>query len=202
MGNAVMGLLGGGLLLAAVSMTASIADRSDVPVEAISGTTVAVAVGAAAVVAAGLIALAVTKNRDVLLLSALATVLLLLTIAGLFSIGIVVLPFTIGAIYLLVRRSSGRRGLSPALVAGPAISVALSVLWIIWIQEPLVQCGQGGVTTTSRPWWNNASSSGQSTSGHVDRELVTTGTIETPAGKYVFRCTDGKLTQFRHIGRG
>lgn len=201
-GSALAGLLAGGVLLVSVSMAASIADRSDIPVEAISGTTVAVALGAVVLVAIGVIAFAVTKNRDIVLLSALSMMLLLLTIAGLLSIGIFVLPFTIGAIYLVVRRASGRAGLTRALLAGPAIAIGLSLLWVVWIQPPLVECNQSGVTTHSRPWWNSGSSSGEGGSSVGGSAEVSRGTVETPSGRYVFTCRGEELVQFRRIGDG
>ncbi len=201
-GSALAGLLAGGLLLVSVLMAASIADRSDVPVEAISGTTVTVAIGAAVLVGIGVIAFTVTKNRDIVLLSALSMLLLLLTIAGLFSIGILVLPLTMGAIYLLIRRASGRNGLTRALLAGPAIAIGLSVLWVVWVQPPLVECTDAGASTSSRPWWTSGGSSGEGSSGMQSGGVVTSGTLNTPSGRYVFRCTDGELTQFRRIGRG
>ena len=207
-GSALAGLLAGGLLLVAVSMAASIADRSDVPVEAISGTTMAVAFGAAVLVGIGVIAFAVTKNRDIVLLSALSMMLVLLTIAGLFSIGILVLPFTIGAIYLLVRRTAGRKGLARALLAGPAIAIGLSVLWVVWVQPPLVQCTDVGAQVSSRPWWTSGGSSGES-SGGTDSATgmqsdgqTTKGTFGTPAGRYIFSCRGDELVQFRRIGDG
>lgn len=200
-GNAVVGLLGAGLLLAAGLMAASIVSRADVPVEAISGATVSVAIGAASVVAVGVTALAITKTRDIMLLAALTTTLTLLTIVGLFSAGVLVLPLALGALYLLIRRCSGRRGFWPSLFAGSGVAVGLAVLWITWIQQPLVECGSGGAITRSRPWWdNNGSSSGQSASRRVGGNLVTSGWIDTPAGRYVFLCTDGELTQFRRSG--
>src|SRR5688572_12403800 len=108
-------------------MTASIVERSDVPVEALSGRTVAVAVGAALLVAIGVVISAFSKAREVVFLSAAAVILLLISVAGLFSIGIFVLPFAVGAIYLLARRARGRTGLLPSLVAGPAIAIGLSL---------------------------------------------------------------------------
>lgn len=200
MGSALAGLLAGGLLLVSVSMAASIADRSDVPVEAVSGTTVAVALAAVALVGIGVIAFAVTKNRDIVLLSALAMLLLLLTIAGLFSIGILVLPFTIGAIYLLIRRASGRAGLTRSLLAGPAIAVGISVLWVVWVQPPLVECNESGVSTSSRPWWGSGGESGEGSMSVESGREVSRGTLDTPSGRYIFSCRDGELIQFRRIG--
>ena len=199
-GSALAGLLAGSLLLASVSMAASIADRADVPVEAITGTMVTLAVGAVVLVGIGVITLAVSKNRDILLLSALATLLVLATIAGLFSIGILVLPFAVGAIYLLIRRASGRAGLPGPLLAGPAIAIGLSVLWVVWVQSPLVECAESGVTTSSRPWWNSGAESGEgsSTSAEGDGQ-ASRGTIETPDGRYVFTCQGDELTRFRRI---
>lgn len=198
-GSAVAGLLAGGLLLVSVSMAASIAGRSDVPVEAVSGTTVAVALGAVALVGIGVIALAVTRNRDIVVLSAVSTLLLLLTIAGLFSIGILVLPFTIGAIYLLIRRASGRAGLTRALLAGPAIAVGISVLWVVWVQPPLVECGESGVTTNSRPWWGSGGDAGEGSMSTESGREVSRGTLVTPSGRYVFSCRGEELIQFRRI---
>ena len=200
MGGALAGLLAGGLLLVSVWMAASIADRSDVPVEAISGTTVTVALGAVVLVAIGLIALAVTKNRDIVLLSGLSMMLLLLTVAGLFSIGVLVLPFTIGAIYLLIRRASGRTGLTRALLAGPAIALGLSVLWVVWVQPPLVECTESGVTTSSRPWWSSGGESGEGSMSVESGQQVSGGTMDTPSGRYVFSCRGDELIQFRRIG--
>ena len=196
------GLLGGGLLLVAASMAASIADRADVPVEAVSATTVTVAVGAVILVGAGVLAFALSKSRDIVLLSAAATFLILLSIAGLFSIGLLVLPFAVGAVFLLVRRSSGRGGLVPSLFAGPAIAVGLSLLFVVWVQPPVVECTEGGASTNSRPWWSEGTSSGEETSVQGGAGRASSGSIETPSGRYVFRCTDGELTQFRPIGRG
>ena len=196
----MVGLLAGGLVLVSISMVISIADRSDVPVEAISGTTVAVAVGAAVLVAMGVIALAVTKNRDIVLLSALSTMLLLLTVAGMFSIGILVLPFTVAAIYLLIRRVSGRTGLVRSLLAGPAIAIVLLVVWAVWVQPPLVECNESGVRTSSRPWWGGGGGSGEGSVSTQSGREVSRGTIDTPSGRYVFSCRGEDLIQFRRIG--
>lgn len=199
-GGAAAGIIGGGLLLAAVSMAASIVDRADVPVEMISGRMVTLAVGAAILVATGVLYLALTKNRDLVLLSGAAALLLLASVAGMFSIGLLVLPFAVGAIYLVARRSKGRQGIAAALLAGPAIAAGLSLLLIIWVQPPVVECLENGVATNSRPWWDSGSSSGEGASRHSQfGESVSTGTLETPEARYVYRCTDGKLTQFRPI---
>lgn len=199
-GSALAGLIGGGVLLAAVTMAASIADRSDVPVEAISRTMVTVALVAVVVVAIGIISFAVTKNRDIVLLSGLSMLLVLVTIAGLFSVGILVLPFTIGAIYLLIRRASGRTGLVRALLAGPVIAIGLSVLWVIWVQPPLVECNESGVTTSSRPWWGSGGESGEESGSVAGGGQISRGTLQTPGGRYVFSCRGDQLIQFRRIG--
>ena len=201
-GSALVGVLAGGLLLVSVSMAASLADRADVPVEAVSGTTLTVAFAAVILVGAGVIILATTKNRDIVLLSGVSVLLLLLTIAGLFSIGVLVLPFTVGAIFLLVRRSSGRSGLAGALLAGPAIAVGLSVLWVVWVQPPLVECGESGATTNSRPWWNSGGESGEGSISGEGGPQVSRGTLDTPSGRYVFSCRGRELVQFRRIDAG
>lgn len=199
-GAAAAGLVGGALLLGATVMTASIVDRSDVPVEAVSATTVAVSIAAALLVVAGVVVMALTKHRDVLLLAAAATILVLLSVVGLFSIGVLVAPFAVGAIYLLLRRSAGRTGLVLPLVAGPVIAVGLSILLIVWIQPPLVECRDGGAATSSRPWWSTGTSSGQGSSSVAGTEDASTGTLETPWGSYVFRCEGSDLTEFRRRG--
>ena len=181
-------------------MAASIADRSDVPVEAISRTMVTVALVAVVLVAIGVISFAVTKNRDIVLLSGLSMLLVLVTIAGLFSVGILVLPFTIGAIYLLIRRASGRTGLVRALLAGPVIAIGLSVLWVIWVQPPLVECNESGVTTSSRPWWGSGGESGEGSGSVAGGGQISRGTLQTPGGRYVFSCRGDELIQFRRIG--
>ncbi|HUR49463.1 MAG TPA: hypothetical protein VMY88_08080 [Acidimicrobiales bacterium] len=199
-GNALVGSLGAALLLGAAAMAASIVRRSEVPVEAISRTTVAVSIGAAVVVAAGVLLLALIPHRDLVVLSMIASILILVSVVGLFSIGILVLPFAGGAVYLAARRGAGRSRVAPAVIAGPATGIALAVLFVVWVQPPLVECTEAGASTTSRPWWSTGTSCGEGSSTVSDGADVSSGSVETPSGNFTFRCRDGELTQFRPSG--
>jgi len=181
------------VVLAALAMMASLVGRVGEPVEAVSPLTLGVALGASLFALVGASVLATARHHDAALLSAIVSILMIGAVLSLFSIGIVLLPLAIVTLVLLVRRVQGRKGLAAPLLAGPAVSVGLAVLSVIWVQPPLVECHQNGVGANSRPWWGSSSGSGeQSPSGGV-----ATGSIETPSGRYVYRCEGQRLTEFR-----
>ena len=181
------------LLGAAASMTVGVIGRAGTPVEMVTPTVIAVAVGGALLVAGGVLLLGITTERDIALLALLSSALIVTTVLGLFSVGIVVLPFAIASVVLLVRRASGRERLAIPLLTGPVVVVGLAVVLVIWVQSPVVECRDDGVATSSRPWWSGGGSSGSSTSS---RDRVTTGSVETPDGSYFFRCEGSELTRF------
>ncbi len=193
------------VVLAAVAMMASVAGRSGEAVEAVSPLTLAMAAGGSALAVLGASALTLNRHRDVALLSAMASTLMAVAVLALFSVGVLVLPLAVVTLVRLVRRASGRRGIAVPLLAGPAIAVGLALLLVIWVQPPLVECQPNGVSQSSRPWWgsggNSGSGSSSGTGGSGSAELspsgVATGSIETPSGRYVFRCEGGKLVEFR-----
>lgn len=180
------------------AMVLDIAFRSSEAIEGVSPLTLAVAVTASVMGAAGAAAVVITRDRDLALLSAAASILLVAALA-LSIFGILVLPLIVATIIVLGRRSSGRRRTALALISGPAIAIGLAVLLAIWVQPPLVECGERRVTTTSRPWWDGGSSSGASSFSKSGAN-VSTGSIATPSGRYEYLCEGGKLTHFRRAG--
>lgn len=138
--------------------------------------------------------LAVSRNGDVVLLSATASMLMIVAVLTLFSVGILVLLLAVVTLVLLGRRTSGRRGLTVPLVAGPAAAVGLAVLLVIWVQPPLVECHEHGASASSRPWWSSGNGTGEVSASGAS---VATGSIETPSGRYVYRCDGRTLIEFR-----
>jgi hypothetical protein len=122
--------------------------------------------------------------------------LMIVAVLALFSVGMLVLPVAVVTLVLLGRRASGRGRLVVPLLAGPAVAVGLTVVFVIWVQPPLVECHEHGVTGNSRPWWESGGGIG---SGEVSPSgvSVATGSIETPSGRYVYRCKGPTLTEFR-----
>ncbi len=179
-------------------MVLDVARRSGEAIEAVSPPTLSVAVTASLAAMAGAAAVVITRDRDLALLSAAGSILVVGALA-LSIFGILVVPFIVATIIVFGRRSSGRRGIGVALISGPAIALGLAVLLAIWVQPPLVECGETGVTTASRPWWDSSSGSGTSSISKSGAN-VSTGSIETPSGTYVYGCEGGKLTKFRPTG--
>jgi hypothetical protein len=122
--------------------------------------------------------------------------LIIVAVLALFSVGILVLPLAVLTLIVLGRRASGRHRLAIPLLAGPAAAVGLTVVFGIWVQPPLIECHEHGVSTNSRPWWGSAGGSG---SGELSPSggSVATGSIETPSGRYVYRCEGRTLTEFQ-----
>lgn len=180
-------------------MVLDVARRSGEAIEAVSPTTLSVAVTASLAAMAGAAAVVITRDRDLALLSAAGSILVVGALALSTIFGILVVPLIVATIIVLGRRSSGRRGIGVALISGPAIALGLAVLLAIWVQPPLVECGETGVTTTSRPWWDSSSGSGTSSISKSGAN-VSTGSIETPSGTYEYGCEGGKLTKFRPTG--
>ena len=177
-------------------MVTSLIGRADEAVEAVSPLTLGVAVAGSVFALAGVSVLAMSRHRDLVLLSATASLLMIAAVLALFSVGILVLPLAVVTLVVLARRTSGRRGLAVPLLAGPAVALGLVVLFVIWVQPPLVECHERGVSATGRPWWGSGGSSGgeELTSSGVS---VATGSIDTPSGRYVYRCEGSTLTEFR-----
>ena len=192
----------GAVVITTAAMLTSVAGRAGEAVQAVTPLTVGVAVAGSVLAVGGAGALALTRHGDVALLSAAASMLMVVAVASLFSVGVLVLPFAVVTLVLLGRRLSERRGLAVALLAGPAVAVGLVVLFVIWVQPPLVECHQHGASGSTRPWWRTGSGAGtgagaDSAAVSASSPAVTTGSIETPSGRYVYRCEGGKLTEFR-----
>lgn len=180
---------------ASVAMLASIAARAGDAVEALSRLTLGVAVVSAACAVSGAAVCALSSHRDEVLLAVTASVLLVAAFA-LSIFGILLLPFVLGTVAVLGRRAVRRNGLALGVLAGPAVAVGLAVLVVIWAQPPLVDCRQDGVVGSSRPWWGTSSGSG-ATAGSSPSEAVSVGSIDTPSGRYAYRCEGSRLTEFR-----
>jgi hypothetical protein len=178
------------------AMVTSLVGRAGEAIEAVSPLTLGVAVGGSVLALVGATVLAMSRHRDLVLLSATASMLMIVAVLALFSVGFLALPLAVVTLVLLGRRTSGRQGLAVPLLAGPAVAVGLAVLFVIWVQPPLVECREHGVSGTSRPWWGSGSGSG---SGEVSPSgvSVATGSIETPSGRYVYRCEGRTLIEFR-----
>ena len=190
-------VLSAAIVVGVAGMVVSLAGRADRSVEAISPATMGVAVGGAAVavigVGTGLIA--TRRARDLTMLAFAA--------AGASFAELILLPVGLAVLIvagllwaLLIRRASGRSRAAVAVGAGVVAAFAVVALLIIWIQRPLVECRDDGVATRSRPWWD---SSGESSV--VGRRLpsggsVHTGTVETPRGRFVYRCEGTRLVTF------
>ena len=174
-------------------MITDIARRSDEPIEAVTPLTLRIAAAGAVLAVAGAVALATNRNRDLGLLSVAACVLMV-SVLALSIFGVLVLPVIVLTIVILGRRASGRRGVARALAAGPAVAVGVAALLVIWVQPPLVECHENGVSSTGRPWWNTSSGSGTSSISDV---ATSSGTIETPSGTYAYRCEGDTLVEFR-----
>jgi hypothetical protein len=186
------------IVVTEAAMVASLVGRAGEAIEAVSPLTLGVAVWASVLALVGASVLALSRHRDLVLLSATASMLMIVAVLALFSIGILVLPLAVVTFVLLVRRTSGRRGLAVPLLAGPAVAVGLAVLFVIWVQPPLVECHEHGVSGTSRPWWGSGGSGG-SGGGEVTPSgvSVATGSIDTPSGRYLYRCEGSTLIEFR-----
>ena len=178
-------------------MVTSLVGRAGEAVEAVSPLTLGVAIGASVLALVGASGLALSRNRDLVLLSATTSLLMIVAVLALFSVGILVLPLAIVTVVLLARRTSGRRGLAVPLLAGPAVAVGLAVLFVIWVQPPLVECHEGGVSGASRPWWGSGGGSGGGGEVAPSGASVATGSIDTPSGHYVYRCEGSTLIEFR-----
>lgn len=185
------------VVVASTAMTASLAGRTGEAIEAVTPLTMGVAAGGSALAAVGAGVLAMSRHRDVALLSVTASFLMIIALVFLFSVGI--LAGLLAALILarLGRRTSGRKGLAVPMLAGPAVAVGVVVMFVIWVQPPLVECTEGGVRGTGRPWWGS-SGGGSSSTGETSPSgfSVVTGSIETPSGWYVYRCEGPTLTEF------
>lgn len=183
---ASVAVAGGGL------MFIDLLRRAGDDVHAITGTTLLVIVVGFVLTSIGLVAVVRSHHRDLVLLSAAVTVLVLGAIV-LTIFGLVLLPVIALTIVVLGRRATGRPVVLPALAGGAALALGLAVLFVLWVQPPIVRCHDRGVSTSSRPWWNVSSGSGSSSAvgGRSG------GTLETPSGTYVYECTGDRLTEFR-----
>lgn len=185
---------------AALAMAAGVARRYGDAIEAVTPVTLGVAVTAAAVAVAGGSLLAVSRHRDLALLSTTACVLMVAVVV-LSIFGILVLPLVVATVVMLARRATGRRGILVALAAGPPVAAGTAVLLAIWVQPPLVECRDDGVQVSSRPWWDGASGSGTSQGGPAGSGAAgstrSTGEVETPSGRYTYRCDGSTLAEFR-----
>ena len=176
-------------------MAVNLVQRSSEPVEAVTPGTLIVALIGAIFATAGATVLALSRDRDITLLSAAASVLVIFVLV-LSIFGILVLPFIALAIAALARRATGRRGLAMEVLAGPALAVGLATVLVIWVQPPLVECEDQGVVSTSRPWWNSTSASGTSM-GSSSGTDISSGALTTPSGRYEYRCDGDRLVHFR-----
>lgn len=178
-------------------MTWAVVERADVPVEAVTPMVVAVTVAGFVLVVLGASVLAGGRSPDIIGLSALASLSSVLVVLAIFSIGLLLLPIAVAILYLLVRRASGRIRIGWSLAAGAALAMGLVTVFLVWRQPPLVDCGSTGATTHSRPWSNQSTGSGSS--GAMSADGVVTGTLGTPSGRYVYRCENSELTEFRRV---
>lgn len=194
--NAVAWVVAATIVVTAVAMMAGIAGRAGEAIEAVSPLTLGMAAGGTVLAVVGASGLAMSRHRDVALLSAMASTLVILTALALFSVGILVLPLAVVTLVLLARRVPGRRGLAVPLLAGPAVALGVALLLVIWVQPSLVECQKNGVSQSSRPWWGSGDGR-ESGSGQLSPSGVATGSIETPSGRYVYRCEGGTLIEFR-----
>ena len=181
--------------VASVAMAVDLLNRADVPVEVVTPPTLAIAIGASLIALGGAATMGATRHGDVAVLGFAASMLLLMAVA-LTIFGVLVLPLVIAVVIVIVRRVAGRQGIPVALLAGPAAAVGIAMLFVIWVQPPVVECLADGVRVTSRPWWSSDSGSGESGTA-VSGVSTSTGFIDTPAGEFEYTCRGDRLAEFR-----
>jgi hypothetical protein len=190
-------VLAAAICVLSVAMAVDLARRADVPVEVVTPLTLALAFAACVVVFAGAAAAVATRNGDVAVLAFSASMLLLVAVA-LTIFGVFVLPFVTAIVVVLARRTAGRRRVALAALSGPVMAAGVAVLLVIWVQPPVVECHEDGVEATSRPWWGSESGSGSSSSA-VLGEIISRGSIQTPAGVFEYECRGPVLMEFSRV---
>ncbi len=183
---------GVGGVLASVALAVRLLGQAGDPVYPFGPLAIGLGLGAAVIALAGAVGLAVSRRGDVGALSALASALVVGTLAA-GSVGIFLLPLAGVAVFLLARRLGKGGRLAVAVTSGVAMSVGLIVALLVSSQGPLVDCLPGGGVRSSVPfWWSQSGGSGTSGPDGTAR-----GTIRAGGHTYHYVCHDGRLGEFR-----
>lgn len=85
----------------------------------------------------------------------------------------------------------GARGIA----AGTAMTVGATMVLLVVIQRPAVECAESSVSSSSGPWWvpSATSSSGSGTAAPAGE---VSGTTQIGGHHYAYSCVDGRLTRF------
>ena len=122
-----------------------------------------------------------------------ALLLLGLIPAAVISYVMPALPLPVIAIALVVLG-----GISVVLgppVSGVALGTSALMALFVFIQGPVVQCGESSVSTNSGPFWIPAPST-SSGSSSLSLDGDSRGTTQVGDDRYNFRCVRGELVEF------
>jgi hypothetical protein len=161
------------------------------------------AVFAAALLAfLGLSAIVLGHRKRAAFAGAATSALLAFGFIAAFSIGMFVAPFGLAAAVLMIRLvvlSPDRLRAVMAAGAGLAFGIGSMALWLAYAWAPLVECHQGGVSSSAPGgWWDRHASTGSASGGTSNlsgRDQVATGTIRAGDQVVSFRCEGGRLTE-------
>jgi hypothetical protein len=174
----------------------------DEPAYRLGPVRVVVVLAAALAILMGARALARSTVAGITLLALFTAVFAVFTVLP-SSLSILALPLLVLCSALLGWRARRQRG-HTAGALGAAFLVALG-LGAMLLAEPytaLVRCLPNGVSTSSRLFESNGSSSSESGSGSasLDPAVGATGMVDSGGVQYSYTCRDGKLTDFRRVG--
>lgn len=142
-------------------------------------------------------------------LSAMALVMACLWVLTPISyVAIALMPFTLGLslVFALTARKDG--GAGAAILRGLGVALSLAVLLLAQPWTAAVSCGESSVSTGGRPFdGSSGSSSGSGISAAMPEDptlsrpvFESAGNVDLGGDRYVYRCRDGELLEFRRVG--
>jgi hypothetical protein len=187
--------LGGAVVVVAVAMALRTIARAGEPVYDLPAIAVVTVCVAAAVAVCGAVGMMRTRQPAVAFSSALVTLLFLVGLLTILSIGIVLLLGAVAVVVVVGRRAAPN--IDPAAVlSGVVLSVGLVPDLVVSTKPPIVECSDGGVLTNSRAWWGGSSDGSVSGSGASSADDIMSGTIAVGSHNYSYTCRDGRLVAF------
>lgn len=188
-------LLGGAVVVVVVIMALKTIAHASQPVYQLPAIAVVTVCAASVLAICGAIGMVLARDPAVALLSALATLLFLVGVLAILSIGILLLIAAVTILVVLIRRARPKADRA-AVLSGVILSFGLTPLLIVSLTPPTVECSDSGVRTSSREWWGGSRAGSTSGFGTSGPDNTASGTITVGSHNFSFTCSDGRLATF------
>jgi hypothetical protein len=150
---------------------------------------------AALIAIGGAVALMFAREPGVAILGALATLLFVVGLLALASVGALLLLASATIVVVMARR--WRAHGTSAVLSGGVASLGLAVVLVVSSQPPVVDCSDhDGVQGSSRAWWGGSRGGAHSGIESSSPDGTVSGTITAGSRNYSYTCRDGRLVTF------